>query len=219
MIVYAKRDLQQEAAHRKAEKKAEELGRTPTYREIRKDSSMPHPETYRNAFGSYNKAMEEAGLEPNIRFSRPPTVHTREELIGFLKEKADKLGRAPTRNEVRDDKSMPDPKTYYYKFGGHAKALAAAGLKPNRASGKYTRDELIKALRKKAKDMGKTPTIKDMNTDKDMPSATTYSSWFGSYTEALEAAGLRPRKKNKEKDPFLKMASSEEYGDYYSYLD
>ena len=45
--------------------KADELGRTPTYSEISLDKRFPSAATYAVMFGTYNKAIEAAGLKPN----------------------------------------------------------------------------------------------------------------------------------------------------------
>lgn len=43
---------------------AEKLGRTPVCTELGKDNDMPHSRTYDRYFGTYRKALLEAGLEP-----------------------------------------------------------------------------------------------------------------------------------------------------------
>ena len=163
--------------------KAESLGRTPTIKDTRSDKSMPSNETYADRFGSWNEALKIAGLLVN-------TGRTNEDLIGLLKAKAESLGRTPTMKDVDSDKSMPSVATYIGRFGSWNKALEAAGLSSNKNS--YSDEELITLLKAKAESLGRTPTQKDVDFDESMPSATTYRDRFGSWKNALRAAGLLP---------------------------
>lgn len=45
--------------------KATELGHTPTWADVTLDKRLPSPSTYAVKFGSYNKAVEAAGLKPH----------------------------------------------------------------------------------------------------------------------------------------------------------
>ena len=56
----------------------------------------------------------------------------------------------------------------------------------------WTNDGLIELLVGLGKELGRTPTIKDLRTANDMPSTTTYMRFFGSWNNALEAAGFSP---------------------------
>jgi len=58
----------------------------------------------------------------------------------------------------------------------------------------YTKGYLIEKLKKKAKELGRTPKIKDLIEDDDMPSPGYYQTKFGYYNEAIEEAGLKPNK-------------------------
>ena len=55
---------------------------------------------------------------------------------------------------------------------------------------RYTKEQLVHHLKKLAKMLKKTPTAKDMDSQKDMPSSSTYSSRFGSWNKSLKKAGL-----------------------------
>jgi hypothetical protein len=41
-----------------------ELGHPPSQAELREREVLPHPSTYKYRFGSWNKALEAAGLTP-----------------------------------------------------------------------------------------------------------------------------------------------------------
>ncbi|MCL2445083.1 DEAD/DEAH box helicase family protein [Candidatus Saccharibacteria bacterium] len=58
----------------------------------------------------------------------------------------------------------------------------------------YTRDQLILQLQQKAKLLGRTPTMKEVDADPSMASCTTLQFVFGSYNAACRAAGLEPNR-------------------------
>jgi hypothetical protein len=53
-----------------------------------------------------------------------------------------------------------------------------------------TRQKLLQKLKDFAKELGRTPTIDEINKNKEMPGAMSYHRYFGSYTNACELAGL-----------------------------
>ena len=55
---------------------------------------------------------------------------------------------------------------------------------------KYTKEQLIFYLKKYSKELKKTPTIKDINKNKKVPSSSTYMKRFGSWNNSLKKAGL-----------------------------
>jgi hypothetical protein len=55
---------------------------------------------------------------------------------------------------------------------------------------KYTKEQLLFFLKRLNSKIKKSPTIKDINQDKDSPSANTYIKRFGSWNNALNVAGL-----------------------------
>ncbi|MBR3414501.1 DEAD/DEAH box helicase family protein [Candidatus Saccharibacteria bacterium] len=165
--------------------KAKSLGRTPTEKDIKLDSSMPSSTTYAKRFDSWNQALEAAGLLVNHRFNCAD-----EKLITLLRAKAESLGRTPTKRDIKSDSSMPSYHTYISKFGSWNKVLEAASL----SSKSKSDEELIEILKAKARSLGRTPTSKDIRFDSSMPSSTTYATRFGSWNQALEAAGLSPNR-------------------------
>ena len=173
--------------------KAKRDERTPTTESVDADKSMPRANTYRNRFDSFNKALELAGLRPNIGY-------TNEELLKMLKDMAERDGRTPTMKDVNADKNMPSIIPYVDRFGSFNKALELAGLQPN--SGRYTDEELLKMLKDMAERDGRVPTTKNIHANDNMPSVTTYVNRFGSFNKALELAGLPVnRKRTSKKSP------------------
>ncbi|MFQ6009652.1 MAG: homing endonuclease associated repeat-containing protein [Candidatus Aenigmatarchaeota archaeon] len=175
--------------------KAEELGRTPTVREVNTDKSMPGASTYSDRFGSWNKAVKAAGLEPyNQKFEKQ---YSNEELLNVLKKKAKELGRTPHVSDIDADKSIASIAIYYQRFGSFKNALKEAGLE--RKNYNYSDEELVDILKKKHEEAGKSPTAREIDEDKSIPSSNTYISRFGSWNKALEAANIEPNYKIKPK--------------------
>ena len=124
--------------------------------------------------------------------------YSNEELIAFLQQKADSLGCAPTMHQIDIDKNLPSSQTFSSHFGSFNNALKEAGLEihtpQNRPhANSYSDKRLLQLLQDKAKILKHTPTVRELNADKSMPTHDTYVNRFGSYNNAIEKAGLRPR--------------------------
>jgi phage terminase small subunit len=87
-----------------------ELRQTPTSRDMAKDGKYA-PSSYSNEFGSWNNAVQEAGLEPT-RYRDVP----RQELICELERLTEELGHIPTAPEMTQHGSFSN-KTYSREFG------------------------------------------------------------------------------------------------------
>ena len=101
-----------------------ELGRTPGIRDFDKDSDMPGKNTVRKIFGSWTKALREAGI-PIKRF------YSEDELINILKDVYSELNRTPTREDINKRKNCPSYTPFIEKFGSYTAACLRAGLVPN----------------------------------------------------------------------------------------
>lgn len=160
------------------QQKTKELGRSPKAKEVKQCSAII------KHFGSFNKGLEAAGLKPNRKRSK--NRYTKEKLIEILQKRYKELGRTPKTKEVAEYQII------LKHFGSFNAGLKAAGLTPNTKE-KYTEDELISELQKKAKELGRTPKMREIEI------AQTYINRFGSFNKALEAAGLIPNKKTSKK--------------------
>ena len=165
---------------------AAHLGHTPLQREVDADADSPCRVTYVRRFGSWQAALEAAGLPLN----RPPVPYDREMLLEALQQLADWLGRAPTKAEM-DQQGVACAATYANHFGSWTAALAEIGLKPQGGQ-LYERDELLSILRDLAEELGRPPTQAELWQREGLPRPTTYRYRFGSWSQALEAAGLKP---------------------------
>lgn len=174
---------------------AEELGHAPTQREIIDKDEHPYPQTYMSHFGSWNNALEEAGLEPNAVGS-----YEKEELLDRLKDLADEIGHTPSKKEIADSDEHPSPRAYRYNFGTWTNAVEAAGLEP-RTRQKYDREELISLLQEAADKVDGLLTKKKFRRLDEYPSVLTYRKRFGSWNDAKEEAGVEIAKRIPKNGP------------------
>jgi len=164
---------------------ADQLGRPPSLREIDELSSYSRS-TYQDRFGSWNDAVEEAGLEP--RHSSTANIEDRE-LLEELDRLAENLDRTPRQRDM-EQHGKYSVTTYQNRFGSWNDALRKADHQPTK-QWKVDRDDLLAELRRLGSRLGSSPTAAEMDEE------GTFSSWvylseFGSWNEALEAAGYGP---------------------------
>ena len=164
--------------------KAKELGRTPFVSDFDDDPNMPSASTFQNRFGSWNKALEAAGLSINVKKG-----YSDNDLIMLLRDKAEELGRTPTKREATSDPNIPSTRIFVNHFGSWNQALKAAGLSVNQRKD-FTDSELLEALREKAQELGRSPSINDIKKSSSMSNPTVFIKRFGSWNKALEMAGL-----------------------------
>jgi hypothetical protein len=77
------------------------------------------PKTYHNRFGSWNKALEAAGVETSIPQN---AVISDKTLIDELQRRANDLERRPSETDMREYGTFA-PKTYRERFGSWTDAL------------------------------------------------------------------------------------------------
>ena len=153
----------------------------------------PRAKTLRRRFGSWQAALSAAGIEP-----APPRRWPRERILDVLRSWELAHGRPPRASEWRagdPDGERPSSQVVVRRFGSWALALEAAGLssQPHR----WTPELIIGALRNWKRTHGRAPTVSEWNA---MPSGDTHPSrhtvvdCFGSWTNALDMAGVVSRK-------------------------
>lgn len=168
---------------------ADALGRPPTETEM-SELGDHSPKTYRRRFGSWEASLRAADLDLDRRVTgggkrRIPTA----KLVADVRRVAEERGRPPTVAEIREDGAYAVT-TYLDRFGSWNCALEAAGLEPRRSR----RDaiptrELVRELRRMALRLGRRPRRADMD-DWGPYAGMTYYNRFGSWDEALDAAGM-----------------------------
>ena len=104
------------------ERLADELGRTPSSRDMAEHGEFGRI-TYRDHFGSWNKALEAAGFDRR----RPKRKTSEAELVTELQRVAETLGTTPTTDDMQRDGEF-SPGTYINRFGSWSAALEAANL-------------------------------------------------------------------------------------------
>lgn len=116
---------------------------------------------------------------------------TDDELLTELRELADTLGHVPTLQEYRNEGSH-SATTYYNRFGSWRDALDAAGLTPHDPDTKIPKSDLLAEIHRLADQLGTIPTAREMDTQGEYWTST-YRNAFGSWGNALEAAGYESR--------------------------
>ena len=87
-----------------------------------------------------------------------------------------------------DTETSVHPQTVVERFGSWNAAKRKAGLVPRRFA---TRADLLRLLRELGDDLGRTPTVKDLEARRGrLPSKSLYWHTFGSLTSALREAGF-----------------------------
>ena len=115
--------------------------------------------------------------------------YTDEEILAELRASADRLGRSPTMREfAADSDASVHPQTVIEHFGTWNAAKRAAGLQPRRF---ISREELVAQLRELGDDLGRTPTVRDIEARRGrMASKSLIWHTFGSLSAALREAGF-----------------------------
>lgn len=123
--------------------------------------------------------------------------YTKENLIALLKAEAKSLGRTPTAEDIRvacRERGVAGRDYFIAAFGSWNKALEAAGFKLNCVPRKFDKTTLIQQLKAMNEILGHTPTIADMNIasrEGKTANPKAFATAFGSWNNALTAAGLR----------------------------
>jgi Homing endonuclease associated repeat len=136
-------------------------------------------------FGSFNAALESAGIPPRTH------VWTRAEVIAALRRWSRGHGRPPTANDWRlTGADRPGANAVADLFGGWSQALSEANLRQE-----WHPEEILTALQDWRSQHGRPPTSRGWQTrdpSGTRPTTQEVRTRFGSWSAALEASGLRP---------------------------
>jgi len=115
--------------------------------------------------------------------------YTNEEILAELRASSERLGRSPTMREfAADEGTKVHPQTVIEHFGTWNAAKRAAGLVPRRF---VTREELLRLLRELGEELGRTPTVRDIEARRGrVASKSLIWHTFGSLAAALREAGF-----------------------------
>jgi len=130
--------------------------------------------------------------------------YTNQELINILKSEANKLGRSPPSSHFMNNPSLPTYSTFKTRWSNWNNVLKVAGLSISnpRTKKRYTEEQLLMLLIIESKKLGRTPTAPHFQFTPGLPSVESYVSRWGSWNNAIKAAGLTPNAecyRNKEK--------------------
>ncbi|MGH9824346.1 MAG: homing endonuclease associated repeat-containing protein [Blastocatellia bacterium] len=172
---------------------SKELGRPARIADIdlaASEGQFPGYETFKTICGGLTNVRRLAGL-----LHGASKRYTRDGLLNQLKSLARKLGRTPTAADIYTAAARGEIaglKTFQSYFGGHNKALREAGMSLNKQSG-FSRGGLIADLQQLARELGKRPSMKDVDRASQTgscPCSATYAHYFGSFSSAVKAARL-----------------------------
>ncbi|WP_327052844.1 homing endonuclease associated repeat-containing protein [Halomicrococcus gelatinilyticus] len=170
---------------------ADDLDRTPCKKDMREEGSHS-PTTYADRFGSWRDAVDAAGLSPPQR----GTAVSCDELLAELESLASSLGRAPTSTEM-DESGAFSSSTYHRHFGSWTAAVEAADVPDGSSTTRRLSDEdLLGEVRRLAAVLHRPPTTTEMDEFGEY-SPSTYRRRFGSWADALAAAGLDPDERHR----------------------
>lgn len=160
---------------------AKSLGRTPTKKDMVGSGPWDHT-VYQDVYGSWNAALENAGLELNHVVNVPD-----DELLAEIARVADVLGHPPTYDEMVAHGQF-DASTYENRFGTWATALEKTGFGPSKVS-TVTTQELIDDIHRVAKRLERAPRCHEM-TIYGRHGAGSYYNHFKTWNGALTIAGF-----------------------------
>lgn len=164
---------------------ADELGEAPSTTQMNEHGRY-WSKVYRDRFGSWSEALEAVGFDSSEIGDHPGHI-SRETLLEELERLAAECDGTPTVTQMSTD-GAHSPETYRKKFGSWNAAIEAIGHEP-RDRGPVTDEELLGELHRLANALGEHPTSSDV-VDRGEYSLSTYQRRFGSWSAAVEAAGL-----------------------------
>ena len=163
------------------ERLADELGRTPTSRDMAEDGDYG-VSTYLNKFGSWNDTVREVGLEPTRERDVP-----KKELIDEIQRLAEELGGSPTVAEMREHGDY-GVSTCSSEFGTWNEALKTAGVGTNKEKD-VPKSDLLAEIHRLNENVEEGLIASHMRKMGKF-SVGTYGRKFGSWNNALKEAGL-----------------------------
>ena len=162
----------------------------PSLQDFRQHSSIADTTVLRR-FDSWQAAVEKAGFEPHDPTTSVPDT----DLLAELHRLADEVGRIPTIPQM-NERGEYAASTYQNHFGSWSAALDEAFDDTSEAGARVSNNELLKELQRIGEEYRSPPRFEDMRRH-GSHRARTYTHRFGSWDDALTAAGFEPRGSHK----------------------
>lgn len=174
-------------------------------RRVPGEPRRPATPTVLRRFGSWNAALQAAGLRPTLR-----KAWSQAQIVDAIRAWTERTGAPPVRAEwstrpAPQEADRPTDATVIAHFGAWDVALRAAGIEPPRNS--WSASEVVAAIKAFAAREGRPPTARDWMSpplpDRPRPTRSAVEECFGSWNRALEAAGFAPHRRNWDRDEIL----------------
>lgn len=176
---------------------ASELGRTPSYREYN-DFGNYSTKTAENRFGSWNEAVEAAGLEPNK--SEPPSRKIEDDqLLDDIQRVIEILGYPPLAKKY-DDYGEYSTQTIRSRWGSWASALEELGY--DMEPGSRHPNEILADVRKVDETVDGRLTAQDYEKHGNFTVQTVRQKW-GSWSTALQELGYKVTENGVDIDKYI----------------
>lgn len=170
--------------------------RIPTY-EVMKETMNPSISTYDRRFnGAYN-AFKLIGYDIGEQRERD-VIKLQEDMIAKYRELAIMIGEVPSSRDIErySRKGLCYAmKTYENHFGSLYELQVLCDMIPTRVGRNKSKEDLIKDLKTMAEELDRTPSQNDIRFFKCMACSAKFAKEFGSWNEAIKAAGLKPNSK------------------------
>lgn len=163
--------------------------------DFRKLGGRIGPGTIRRHLGTWNAALEYAGLEhmfSGVQPTKQGILHRNqkrsdEELLEMLRAVAEKLGKTKITKDEAEQHSEIRYGTMQMRFGSWANALKAAGLQQAKLGKRYTDDECFENLMAVWTHHGRPPQYREMSLPPSKVGGKAYTKRFGTWNKALAA--------------------------------
>jgi hypothetical protein len=166
---------------------AEELGHTPTVSDMDEHGKITSTPFY-DHFDSWDDLVEKSDLPPTRQSGQ--TRPSKDHLIEDFKRVSEELNRTPKTTDIAEHGKYSFQQ-YYYAFNDWNDVADAAGL-PSTSRG-IPDEDLLDDLTRLADDLGHTPKQDEVIKDGKY-SVKPYRARWGTFNEALVAAGLKPNR-------------------------
>lgn len=179
-------------------KLAEELRKTPSYKEYLKYAKIYQWSTSIRDHMSWNEAIKMAGLEVNKVF------YNEQDVIDLFEDQTRELGRPPTTIEFSNKEGNPNAIIFKKYFNSYNEFLKRAGYPPNHRD-KYTEQELKLYMEDFFDKYGDSGTRELFDMQPGYPFNTIYRKRYGSWSNAvLKLVGIDVKhKKNQFAIPYI----------------